>query len=74
MTKWIRTTHNIVTFSDDERIVSAVQEKIGAIDYSTAVRYIIREYARLSDVMIESSRESRIPPDKARRVLKPRLS
>lgn len=44
-------THNIVTTEDDDAIVAAVQTKIGASSaqgYSTAVRFIIREFARTS--------------------------
>jgi hypothetical protein len=44
-------THNIVTMEADDAIVAAVQSKIGASSaqgYSTAIRFIIREYARIS--------------------------
>ena len=42
-----RKTHNIVTFDLDDQIVSEVQTRAG-IDYSAAVRTIIREFGRIN--------------------------
>lgn len=42
-------THNIVTFTEDDAIVEAVQQRIGSTDYSAAIRFIIREFATHAD-------------------------
>ncbi len=45
-------THNIVTTPEEDAIVTAVQKRIGASEkqgYSTAVRFIIREFALRAD-------------------------
>jgi hypothetical protein len=45
-------THNIVTTPEDDAIVAAVQKRIGASanqGYSTAIRFIIREFALHAD-------------------------
>ena len=42
-------THNIVTFTEDDAIVEAVQQRIGSTDYSAAIRFIIREFASRAD-------------------------
>jgi hypothetical protein len=42
-------THNIVTFSEDDAIIEAVQSRIGSTDYSAAVRFIIREFSKHAD-------------------------
>jgi hypothetical protein len=42
-------THNIVTYTEDDAIVEAVQQRIGGTDYSAAIRFIIREFAVHAD-------------------------
>ena len=53
-------THNIVTTPEEDAIVAAIQQRIGASPkqgYSTAIRFIIREYAAL----LSPPRTGRVP-------------
>jgi hypothetical protein len=67
-------THNIVTTETDDAIVAAVQTKIGASSaqgYSTAIRFIIREWARVSGLQETLYTAAATQPTKKPRSIKP---
>ncbi len=64
----VRNTHNIVTFEIDDQIVGEVQQRAG-IDYSAAVRTIIREFGRINGLPESATKPVvRETPRKARKV------
>ncbi len=71
-------THNIVTTAEEDAIVAAVQKRIGASEnqgYSTAVRFIIREFASHADpdgTILKSPPRTKIVKPSARKRAKAR--